>query len=151
MQRSILRRRIGTRLFSTGTMFRALTNKVFAENNFEITPEQYLVMSLVVDNNGLYQRQLSEITLKDRANISRIINILEEKGLVKRVVGSNGRQINKVVATLDAQELREKIKPAVKGIRQIATNSISDEELEICLNTLDKMYFNIQDKVNLQI
>lgn len=151
MQRSILRQRISTRLYTTEILFRAMYNKLFAENNFEITPEQYVILSLIADNNELYQRQLSEITLKDRANISRIIKILEEKGLIKVVVSSNGRQINKVAATEKGLEVRKKILPVAKSIRQAAVKEITNEELENCLSTLDKMFCNLRDKVTLQI
>ena len=41
--------------------------------------------------DGLYQRQLSEITMKDRPNITRIINILEKNGYVTRVSDKNKR------------------------------------------------------------
>lgn len=151
MQRNILRKRINARLFTTAIVLRALSNKIFAEQEFEITPEQYLILSLITDNEELYQRQLSEITLKDRANISRIIKILEEKELIQRTPDSNGRQIFKVKATQKGINMQTKIMPIAKKIRQIATNGISNEDMETCLNTLDKIFNNIEDKVSLQI
>ena len=133
MQRSILRKRISARLTTTAIVLRIFANNCFNRENFEITPEQYGILSLIVDNKELYQRQLSEITLKDRANISRIIKILEEKKLIIKTPDSNGRKIFK-------------IRPG-----ETATKGITNEELEIFLNTLDKIYLNIRDKVNLQI
>ncbi len=151
MQRSILRKRIRARLSATEILLRALSNKIFSENDIMITPEQYTILSLITDNKELYQRQLSEITLKDRANISRIIKILEGKGLVVRISDSNGRQIFKVKPTQKGIELSNKIQPLAKKIRQIATEEISNEEMEIFLNTLDKIFCNIETKVSLQI
>ena len=151
MQRSILRKRIRARLSATEILLRALSNKIFAENDIMITPEQYTILSLITDNNELYQRQLSEITLKDRANISRIIKILEEKGLAERTSDSNGRQIFKVKPTQKGIELSNKIQPLAKKIRQIATEGISNKEMEVFLNTLDKIFCNMENKVSLQI
>lgn len=151
MQRSVLRKRIRARLATTEIVMRALSNKIFTEKGFEISPEQYTILSLIVDNKELYQRQLSEITLKDRANISRIINILEEKGLVIRQADSNGRHIFKIIPTQEGIELNNIIFPEAKKIRQIATEGISNEEMEICLNTLDKIFCNVENKVSLQI
>ena len=145
MQRSILRKRIRARLSATEILLRALSNKIFAENDIMITPEQYTILSLITDNNELYQRQLSEITLKDRANISRIIKILEEKGLAERTADSNGRQIFKVKPTQKGIELSNKIQPLAKKIRQIATEGISNEEMEV------KIFCNMENKVSLQI
>ena len=151
MQRSILKKRIRARLSSTAIVIRAYANQVFTDNGFEITPEQYTILSLIADNKELYQRQLSEITLKDRANISRIIKILEDKGLVERVTSSNGRQIFKVKATEKGILLHKKIEPIGEKIRNMTINGLSDNELESFLNTLDKMFLNIREKVNLQI
>lgn len=151
MQRSILRKRISARLTTTAIVMRIFSNNCFSKENFEITPEQYGILSLIADNQELYQRQLSEITLKDRANISRIIKILEEKKLITKTPDSNGRKIYKIKPTQKGIDLRNKIHSVTKNIRQIATKDITNEELEIFLNTLDKVYFNIRDKVNLQI
>ena len=151
MQRNILRRRIRARLSSTALLIRSYSSQIFNEHGFDITPEQYTILSLIVDNKELYQRRFSEITLKDRANISRIIKILEEKGLVARITGSNGRQIFKVIPTSRGIELNNKVKPFAQKIRQDITKDIKDEDLEIFLNTLDKMFLNIREKVNLQI
>ena len=151
MQRSILRKRIRARLAATEILLRALSNKIFAENDIIITPEQYTILSLITDNKELYQRQLSEITLKDRANISRIIKILESKGLVQRTADSNGRQILKIKPTQNGIELSNKIQPLAKRIRQTATEGIPNEEMELFLNILDKIFCNMETKVSLQI
>lgn len=151
MQRSILRKRIRARLNTTSVVMRAFSNQVFAQNGFEITPEQYTILTLIVENEELYQRQLSEITLKDRSNISRIIKILEEKELIVKITDSNGRQIFKVQSTQKGLDLYKKMNPVSKSIRQIATKGISSDDMEICLNTLDKIFNNLEDKVKLQI
>ncbi len=151
MQRSILKQKINTRLYTTAIIIRSLSNKIFSENNFEISPEQYSILSLIIDNEELYQRQLSEITLKDRANISRIIKILERKKLIIKIPDSNGRQIFKLKSTEYGIDLYNKILPVAQNIRQIITEGISNQEMEMCLNTLDKIFFNVKDKVSLQI
>ena len=151
MQRSILRKRIRARLAATEILLRALSNKEFSENGIVITPEQYTILSLITDNKELYQRQLSEITLKDRANISRIIKILEGKGLITKIADSNGRQIFKIKPTKKGIELSNKIQPLAKKIRQTATEGISNSEMELFLNILDKIFYNMETKVSLQI
>ena len=151
MQRNLLKKRIRARLATTAIVMKAFSNQTFTEAGFDITPEQYTVLSLIIENKGLYQRQLSEITLKDRANISRFIKILEDKDLIKRTSDSNGRQIFIAKVTQKGIDLYNKMQPAANNIRKIAANGIKDEELEICLNTLDKIFSNFEDKVNLQI
>ncbi len=151
MPKNILGKRIGTMLFTTGTLARGLSSQTFSEKNFPVTPEQYLILSLLEENNELYQRQLSEITLKDRANVSRIVSILEEKGLVNRINDSNGRKIYKLVVTQKGREVAALIQPTVIELRKTITKGLKKEELELFLSITDKIYNNLKNKVNLQI
>ncbi len=151
MPKHILGKRIGTMLFTTGTLSRCLSSQTFNEKKFPVTPEQFLILSLLVENKELYQRQISEITLKDRANVSRIINILENKGYVKRTDDSNGRKIHKITVTEKGKELADFITPTTMELRKIITKDIKTDELEFFLEIMDKIYRNIRDKVNLQI
>lgn len=151
MKNNPLRKRVGAMLVATGILSRGLSLQTFAEKGFDITPEQYLILSLLVENGELYQRQISELTYKDRPNVSRIINILEEKELVKRVQDSNGRQIYKIIVTEKGKKLREKIHPVSVEIRNIVTHGIAKEDLEKFLEILGQMLENIKDKVILQI
>lgn len=151
MKNNPLYKRVGATLSAAGVLSRLIALQTFAEKGFEITPEQYLTLGLLVDNGELYQRQISEITYKDRPNVSRIINILEEKGLVKRVDDSNGRKIFKIVVTEEGRKMREKILPTMWEIRNLTTKGISNEDLEKCLQTLGQMCENMKEKVIQQI
>ena len=79
MKKINFERRIGTTIYNTGIVSRALSSQTFFERGFDLTPEQFLILDLVQEYGELYQRQICEITLKDRSNIARIVKILEEK------------------------------------------------------------------------
>lgn len=151
MKKIKLGKRIGTPIYYTGIVSRALSSQTFVEKGFEITPEQFLILDLIHDNGELYQRQICEITLKDRSNVARLIKILEEKGLVKKETSSNGRRIFKITATEKGQRVRDLIKPTALEVRKTLMNGITDEELRITLATLHKVYENARPLVKLQI
>lgn len=149
---NLLNKRVGAMLVTTGVLSKVMTLQEYAVQKFEITPEQYLILSIIMDSGGeLYQRQISEITHKDRPNVTRIINILEKMKLVTRTEDVHKRKVFKVAVTPKGKELREKIKPTMYKLRAITTQGISDEELEQTLKVLEKMQFNMQDKVKMQI
>lgn len=151
VKRVNLGKRVGTNIYNTGIVSRALSSQTFKEKGFEITPEQYLILDLIIENGELYQRQISEITLKDRANVARIIKILLEKELIERISEAKGRRVYKIVITEKGRILRDKIFPTVIEIRKNIAKGIPEEELIITLNTLKKIYENVRDKVKLQI
>lgn len=151
MRKKILKSRIGSMIFMTGVLIRCLSSQTFTEKKFEITPEQYLILTLLVENGELYQRQLSEITLKDRANVARIVGILKEKELIQKIIDSNGRRIYKIVVTPKGKALRDKILSTDMELISIITKDISKEELDSLISTLAKIYKNVREKVKLQI
>lgn len=134
-----------------GAMVRAIANQKFAKANYPITPEQFTVLTAILDHDGLYQRQIGELTLKDRPNITRIINILEEKGLVTRTPDINKRKVIKINITENGKNAYNMVLPTVVEHWQNIIEGISDEELQNCLNILNKVKSNLEDKLKIQI
>lgn len=151
MLKSVIKNRIGSMIFATGVLVRGLSSQTFTEKKVGISPEQYLILLLIIENEGMYQRQISEITLKDRANVARIVSILQKKELIEKITDSNGKRIYKIIATKKGKELTKKIEPIDKELRKIITNDITDEEFRITVNTLQKIRMNTRNKVKLQI
>ncbi len=152
MYREYLKGRIGALVFITGTFIRGLSSQTFTERKFVLTPDQYVILNLLLENDEImYQRQLAEITLKDRANISRIIEILHKNGFIEKIPDSNGRKIYKLVVTDKGKKARDEIFPTDVELRKLITAGITEEELSATFHTLEKMNKNIRGKVKLQI
>lgn len=152
MYREYLKGRIGSLIYITGTLIRGLSTQTFTEKAFGLTPDQYVILSLLVENEEIVcQRQLAEIMLKDRANIARIIEIMHKNGLIEKIPDSNGRKIYKLIVTEKGKKIKDLVFPTDIDLRNAITSNISAEELATTFNTLEKMNKNIRDKVKLQI
>lgn len=152
MYREYLKGRIGSLIYITGTLIRGLSSQTFVEKGFDLTPDQYVILYILLENEDIvYQRQLAEIMFKDRANISRIIDIMHQKGLIEKIPDSNGRKIYKLIVTEKGKEVKNKVLNTDNDLRRMITDNISAEELATTFNTLEKMNMNIRDKVKLQI
>ena len=147
MIKSVIKDRIGSIIYVVGSLIRGLSSQTFTERNFGITPEQYLILLLIIENEAVYQRQICEITLKDRANVARIIEILLTKGLIEKTADSNGRRIFKIVATQKGRDLIKTIEPCDMELRSFITRDITQEELEITRRTLEKIQANVINSV----
>ena len=152
MYREYLKGRIGSLIYITGTLIRGFSTQTFTEKEFELTPDQYVILNLLLENDEImYQRQLAEIMFKDRANISRIIDIMHRNGLIEKIPDSNGRRIYKLIVTEKGKEIRNRVLSTDKELRAVITENISEEELNSIFHILEKMNKNIRDKVKLQI
>lgn len=151
MQNQLRKGSISNEIVSCATLIKVLTLRKFSEQNFDITPEQFVILDTIIENEELYQRQLGEILGKDRANIARLISILENKGLVEREISSNGRQINKIKITQKGKDLRNKILPVISKVRQSYLDDIEYEDIKKCFTILNKIKENISKNTKLQI
>lgn len=141
----------GAMLVAAGVYTRIYSRQCFKNANFEITPEQFVVIEVLMHHDGLYQRQLSEITLKDRPNITRIINILEKGGFVERRSDKNKRKVFKIYLTQKAKDIFPKLQEVTTKYRSVMTQGISNSELDACLKVLNKLLENLLDKVEMSL
>lgn len=151
MQKEILlKQKIGLELAQLGMLSKVIALQNFQEANHPITPEQFTVLSVLIENDGLYQRQISSLTLKDRPNISRIISILENKNMITRKQESNGRQIFQIYITELGRKTYNLVLPTILKIWDEISSNISEKEIDDCLKILGKMKTNLKNNTNLQ-
>lgn len=149
-QEILLKHKIGMRLSRIGLLSKVFATQAFAKDGCGITPEQFTVLSALKENDGMYLRQLANITLKDRPNMTRIVSILESNGYVASTLESEGRQVKKLYITEKGKEICDKILPTILKVWQETVKGISEEEIDSVLRTLDKIEKNLRDNTILQ-
>lgn len=101
------------------------------EHGINVTPEQYLVLDILWDRLSLSQQNIADIIQKDKNSVTKIIDSLEKKNLVNRVVDQKDRRINKIELTAEGLAL-EKI------TTEVAINFMNDVVKDIDNQDLDK-------------
>ena len=138
---AIIRHKVGLKLSQVGMLSKVFAMQSFVNGECNITPEQFTVLNALSESEWLYQRQISAITLKDRANITRIINILEKRGYIKKVVD----------ITEEGKKVRNKVLPIILNIWAMTSENISEDEMDKFIETLDKIRENLINKTTLQL
>lgn len=116
----------------------------FKENDFKVTKDQWVILKRVSEKDGSTQREIAETTFKDPAALTRILDLLEKKQLVKRIASEGDRRSFEVQLTVDGSRLVNKMIPVVQEIRKKALQNISNEELETVKVVMKKMYNNFE-------
>ena len=101
-------------------------------NGINITPEQYLVLDILWEKQSLSQQNIADIIQKDKNSVTKIIDSLEKKNFVNRVVDTKDRRINKIELTEEGLAL-EKI------TTEVAINFMNDTIKDIDTQDLDKL------------
>ena len=147
---NILKSKIGVKLVRVGKLSRTFAMQKFSEANHEITPEQFTILAVLSENDGMYQRQIANITLKDRPNITRLLKILEKMELITKKADVNKRKIYKIFLTDKGRQYYENILPTVLDIWKTSVTGVSEEELEICSRALNIFRRNLEQEVKIQ-
>ena len=152
MQKEILQQtKIGYNIARAGILSKLHAIQTMSAHSCQITPEQYTVLEVLVNHGAVYQRQISALTMKDRGNVTRILNILENLGCITKQADANGRKIYKIYLTEKGKKIYEETKPVILQTWENCITGLSEEELLLCSKLLDKVTENLKAKVNIQI
>lgn len=142
----LLRQKIGLRLSRAGSLAKLFAIQTFAKSNHDLKPEQFTVLYTLKINNGMFMRQLADITCKDRPNMTRIVSILEEKGYLTSELDAEGRQVKKLYITDKGEKVCSKTLPVILKIWGDSVEGLEPEEIDSFLSTLDKIERNIKER-----
>lgn len=128
MPNSFLDESIGYHINMAGMLLKRELAGVFKAEGFDVTPEQWAVLSRLAEKDGLNQNDLALITFKDNANITRIVDKLQSKGLLERRAHPSDRRTWLLYITLAGKEIIERLQPLAIRVLEKATRQISKEE-----------------------
>lgn len=111
--------------------------------DYDISTEQWSILSMIYLKEGCNQKELAESLLKDRAALTRILDILEKKDLVKREHSPNDRREFLVYITENGRTVyNEALKVVAKNSQEI-NDIFSEDELEQLKKLLKKLISNL--------
>lgn len=117
--------------------------KLMKERNLPITPEQFSVLTHLWKQDGLQQSELAVCTHRNRANVTRIIDILEREGIVERRDDPDDRRVFRIYLTRLGKQLRkETAKCAEKSIED-SLAGVSEKDKAIVMDVLKKIINNV--------
>lgn len=118
----------------------------FAMNFFKpynLTPEQAGVLRRLGEEEGISQKELSIRMMKDQTNITRLLDQLEKKKLVRRGPNKEDRRSFLAYLTEDGKGMNKKIILAELEIMEIAFKGVSDEKRALLKEVIEEIYANI--------
>lgn len=128
------------------SIIKRLTKK-FSDAGFDISYEQWSVLVHLYRKDGQTQQELSYIAVKDKAAITRLLNVLEKKNIVLRIPDRNDRRSKLVYLTNKAKEFKTDLIAIVEELLEEAEQEISPEEMDQCKIVLNKIFSNF-DRLN---
>ncbi len=139
-------------LEQTAKYCRALGIQMFQNLNIPLTMDEFVALDVIQANDGICQRELAKLILKDRPNTGRILNSLEEKGYVERFVDTkNNRLVRKMILTEEGKKVSKDVTEIVKNHIEKLPKVFSDEDKETLMLSLKKFRETLEKEVAMKI
>ena len=111
------------------------------------TPTQMRIVDYLlnyIDKEYIYQKDIEEALNLSKATVSDVLNRMEKNGLIERNTNPNDTRSKMIVLSKDTKELFENNKKRLQELEKKAKKDITQEELEIFSNILNKMIKNFE-------
>ena len=116
----------------------------FQERSYDVTPEQWVVLNRLWEEDGLSQVELAERTFKDKPSTTRILNLLEKKKLVVRRADENDGRVLRVRLTQSGWDIKEKLVACAEAVLQKGSQGLTNEEITQFKVLLNKLLRNLE-------
>ncbi|MHB8072733.1 MarR family winged helix-turn-helix transcriptional regulator [Desulfosporosinus fructosivorans] len=128
----------------TNYYMKSYFSKLIKDNELNITTEQWAILNAVYHNPGVSQTDLARACLKDKTNVTRILDLLVKKGYAARNIDLNDRRIFSITLTELGESVLEQLINISDSANMACISELnSDEYLEL-VRTLNILSSSIE-------
>ena len=126
--------------------------QLFKKLKLEITPDEFAALDVIMLNDGICQRDLAKLLLKDRPNTGRILNSLENFGYVERSTDKrNNRTVKKMRLTSLGKKRTLEISKVLKIYLGDVSNIFPEEKREALIELVTSFRCSLKSQVEIKI
>ncbi|HIY05229.1 MAG TPA: MarR family transcriptional regulator [Candidatus Anaerotignum merdipullorum] len=115
------------------SVFQYLSGKL---SEYDVTPSQYGVLSCLWQREFATPKQISEILCLETSTISGVLDRMQKKGLIDRVINRDDRREVRVVPTEKGKALQEPISQIIDEVNESVLRCFTEEEVTMLKNQL---------------
>ncbi|WP_343312809.1 MarR family transcriptional regulator [Brucella sp. BE17] len=93
----------------------------------------------LMEQEGLYQKELAEVLEIENATMVRLLDGLERQSFIERQAVPGDRRAKRIVMTAEGRSLAEQVVKLAEDVREELLEGVSDEEMSVALHVLHKM------------
>lgn len=117
-------------------------NNHFKEQRYDISYEQWEVINVVSENEGLTQIQIAKISGKEPASICRTIKYLCKKDILEKVKDKNNKRNNRIFLTDKGRLLSYNARLCLDSVSKNYLSNIYDREVNMLIKLLERIQNN---------
>ncbi len=139
-------------LEQTAKYCRYLGMQMFQKLQLPVTLDEFAALDTILINEGICQRDLARLILKDRPNTGRILNSLEEKGYIERYADTkNNRLVRKMKITEEGKRISAEVTKILKAYINKIPKVYSEEDKSKLRESIIKFRESLEQEVEMKI
>lgn len=119
-------------------------HQTFQAKGYDVTPEQWVVLNRLWEEDGLSQVELAERTFKDKPVTTRILSLLEKKGIVVRRSDESDGRVLRVFLTKTGKDLKDKLIPCAQEVLVRSGRNLTKQDVAKFKLTLNQILSNLE-------
>lgn len=128
---------------TTVKRIRGFMQKGLHDAGIDLTVDQWVVIDHIKPSPGVMQNDLAFATAKDAPTITRILDLLVQKGLVERKMSPYDRRKFNVFLTKKGEELHAEAFKIIGEARRKTWENLADTDYQELVRIMDTIYENI--------
>lgn len=125
------------------TNIKMKNNLAKALKPYDVTPEQWALLNRLWIQDGISQKELSEKSLKDQPTTTRILDKLEQRGLIRRQASPEDRRAFLIYLTGEGRDIKTSLVNNAYQALAEALKGLSGQEQEQLKNLLNRISNNL--------
>lgn len=115
----------------------------FKSGGFNITTEQWAVLACLKEKDGRTQNEIAEKLIKDKTNVSRILDGMQKKQLIERCAHESDRRSFRILITQKGKALVEGLIPIARRLNQTAADGLDNKDIRELERLMQVIYKNL--------
>lgn len=117
--------------------------KAFVRERIVISSEQYAILSCLVRENMVTQQTLCGIIKKDKPNVTRLLDRLQNKRLIQRLTDTEDKRKKRICITELGKHVYDRVNCIVSDTMTHATKNIDEKQMVVFQYVLHHMITNL--------
>ena len=131
-------------LESATKAYRRFAQARLSDAGIDITIDQWLVLRTIHESPDVTLHQVGTTVFKDFASVTRIVQLLERKGMLRRTPHPRDGRRSELVLTSAGEALIRTVEPIAQAYRAQALAGIDAEEVERTREVLKRIIENCE-------
>lgn len=127
----------------TSKIAKRYSQRLFDQKDWGLTVDQWVLLKIIEQHAPISQKELSGLSMRDTASITRTLDLLEKKEFVERQAVPNNRRQYNIELTEQGQAFIDKHMTQVRETREQSLEGFSEKEISMLSNFLLRIQSNM--------